>query len=181
MPKYVAFLRAINVGGRTVKMDHLRGLFESLGFSTVETFIVSGNVLFEASSKATTSLQGKIESCLCKALGYEVATFLRTNSEVAAIAQYKPFRSSDLKSAGAFNVGFMAEPLGRDSERILMGFKTAIDDFHIHGREIYWSCQKKQSASTFSGALLERRLGIRATFRGMNTILRLAAKYPQSN
>ncbi len=163
MPRYVAFLRAVNVGGHTVTMDDLRGLFESLGFSTVETFIASGNVIFETSSRATTSLQGKIESCLRKALGYEVATFLRTDSEVAAIAQYKPFRDSDLKSAGVFNVGFMAEPLGRESERILMGFKTAIDDFHIQGREIYWLCQKKQSESTFSNASFERSLGIRAT------------------
>ncbi len=146
MPRYVAFLRAINVGGHTVTMDDLRGLFESLGFSGVEAFIASGNVIFETSSRATTSLQGKIESCLRKALGYEVATFLRTDSEVAAIAQYKPFRDSDLKSAGAFNVGFMAEPLGRESERILMGFKTAIDDFHIHGREVY-CCVKRSRVS----------------------------------
>ena len=39
MTRYVAFLRAINVGGHVVKMDHLRQLFESLGFSSVETFI----------------------------------------------------------------------------------------------------------------------------------------------
>ncbi len=45
MPKYIAFLRAINVGGHTVKMDYLRVLFETLGFSDVETFIASGNVI----------------------------------------------------------------------------------------------------------------------------------------
>jgi uncharacterized protein (DUF1697 family) len=50
MPKYVAFLRAINVGGRTVKMGHLRSLFEAMGFSNVETFIASGNVIFDSYS-----------------------------------------------------------------------------------------------------------------------------------
>ena len=45
MPKYVALLRAINVGGHTVKMDRLRRLFEELGFKNVETFIASGNVI----------------------------------------------------------------------------------------------------------------------------------------
>lgn len=180
MPRYVAFLRAINVGGHTVKMDLLRGLFESLGFSRVETFIASGNVLFETSSQATASLEGKIESCLGKALGYEVATFLRTDSEVAAIAKYKPFRETDVKSAVAFCVGFVAVPLGREAARVVMGFKTAMDDFHVHGREVYWLCRKKQSKSTFSNAALEKRLGMRATLRGMNTIVRLAAKYPPS-
>jgi uncharacterized protein (DUF1697 family) len=181
MPRYVAFLRAINVGGHVVKMDKLRELFASLGFSRVETFIASGNVIFETGSKATASLEGKIESCLCKALGYEVATFVRTDAEVAATAQYKPFRDADLKSAGAFCVGFLAEPLGRESERMLMEFKTAIDDFHTHGREIYWLCQTRQGESTFSNVSMEKRLGIRATFRGINTIVRLAAKYPPSN
>ena len=51
MPKYVALLRAINVGGHTVKMDHLRSLFEAIGFSNVETFIASGNVIFDSRSK----------------------------------------------------------------------------------------------------------------------------------
>ena len=52
MPRYIAFLRAINVGGHnTVKMDFLRQLFESLGFSNVETFIASGNIVFETTSK----------------------------------------------------------------------------------------------------------------------------------
>ncbi|MBA3354552.1 MAG: DUF1697 domain-containing protein [Pyrinomonadaceae bacterium] len=52
MPKYVAFLRAINVGGHIVKMDHLRQLFEALGFSNVDTFITSGNVIFDSMSNA---------------------------------------------------------------------------------------------------------------------------------
>ena len=46
---YVALLRGINVGGRNVKMDRLREIFESLGFSNVETFIASGNVIFVGS------------------------------------------------------------------------------------------------------------------------------------
>jgi uncharacterized protein (DUF1697 family) len=181
MARYVAFLRAINVGGHIVKMDHLRVHFESLGFSRVETFIASGNVIFEASSEAAANLSGKIESCLGKKLGYEVPTFVRTDSEVAALAQYRPFRDADLKTAGAFCVGFLAEPLGREANRTLMEFKTAIDDFHTQGREVYWLCKKKQSDSTFSNVSFEKRLGIRATFRGMNTIVRLAAKYPLSS
>ncbi len=178
MPRYVAFLRAINVGGRNTKMAELRRLFEALGFSGVETFIASGNVIFETKSTAMAKLEGKVETWLSEALGYPVSVFVRTDSEVAAIAQCKPFPSSAVKTAGAFCVGFVAAPLGREAERAVMGFKTAVDDFHVDGREIYWLCRKQQSESTFSNAALERRLGIRATFRGIKTIHRLAAKYP---
>ncbi len=61
MPRFIAFLRAINVGGRTVKMDGLRRLFAALGFSSVETFIASGNVVFEATLKNARALARGIE------------------------------------------------------------------------------------------------------------------------
>ena len=64
MSKYIAFLRAINVGGHTVKMDVLRQLFESLGFANVETFIASGNVIFESKAGNVKALEKKIETCL---------------------------------------------------------------------------------------------------------------------
>ena len=62
MPRYVAFLRAINVGGHTVKMDQLRRLFERLGFSKVETFIASGNVIFESASRSAKALEKNTEA-----------------------------------------------------------------------------------------------------------------------
>ena len=84
MPRYIAFLRAINVGGHTVKMDALRELFEALGFEQVETFIASGNVIFETTETDTAALERRIETHLQAALGYAVATFLRSDAEVAA-------------------------------------------------------------------------------------------------
>jgi len=177
MTKYIAFLRAINVGGHVVKMDYLRSLFESLGFSNVETFIASGNVLFETKSNDAIALEKKIETGLKKALGYDVATFLRTNADLKAVAVYKPFPSSQLDSATAFNIAFLKESLDAAAGKKVLALKTAIDDFHIHGRELYWLCQKKQSESTFSNAVLEKTLGKPSTLRGMETIRKIAAKF----
>lgn len=178
MPRYVAFLRAINVGGRTVSMAELRALFQALGFAKVETFIASGNVIFEAKSTDTQSLERKIEKHLHILLSYEVATFVRTDVEISAIAGCRPFSLPVLKSAKALNVAFLAKPLPGEAQKALMRLKTDIDDFHAHGREVYWLCRKKQSESTFSNAVFERTLKVQTTFRGFNTILRLAEKYP---
>ena len=178
MPRYIAFLRAINVGGHhTVKMDFLRRLFESLGFSNVDTFIASGNVVFEARSKNAGALAREIEERLRKALGYEVTTFIRTGAELAAIADYKPFGQSDLDGAAALNIAFLAGELDDQSSRKLMALRTDIDDFHVHGREIYWLCRKKQSGSKISNTVLERAVGQKATLRGANTVKKMAAKY----
>jgi uncharacterized protein (DUF1697 family) len=176
MPRLIAFLRAINVGGHTVTMAALRAHFEALGFDEVETFIASGNVIFASRSKDHAALERKIEERLRQRLGYDVATFIRTESEVAAIARYRPFEASRLHAAVALNIGFLAAPLSAEAKRALIALKTDNDDFHTHGRELYWLCKKKQSESTISNAVFERTLKVRATFRGVKTIERLAAK-----
>ena len=111
MPRFMAFLRAINVGGHTVTMAELRRLFEALGFKSVETFIASGNVIFESRSTDVGAMEQRIEDHLLKSLGYEVKTFIRTEAEVAAIVRYKPFTESQVRDAGAFCVGFLADTL----------------------------------------------------------------------
>ena len=106
-------------------------------------------------------------------------TFLRTTAEVCAIARYQPFTKAQLEAAYALNVGFLAEPLEAAGTKVLKGFTTDIDAFHVNGREMYWLCRKKQSDSRFSGGRLERALKLPATWRGVKTIARLAAKYPE--
>ncbi len=178
MPRFIAFLRAINVGGHTVRMDVLRALFEAINFSDVETFIASGNVIFHSSSEDTRALEQTIEQQLQQALGYEVATFIRTDQEVIRIACYKPFTDLEMQSAGAFNIAFLADPLTPEAQQTLNTLKTEIDDFHTCDREVYWLCKKKQSDSKFSNAVFEKKLNVKATFRGANTVIKIAAKYP---
>jgi uncharacterized protein (DUF1697 family) len=176
-PRRIAFLRAINVGGHTVTMKELRGLFEALGFKRVETFIASGNVIFESPARDTAALQRRIEGHLRKSLGYEVKTFIRAEAEIAAIARYQPFSATQVRSAEALNVAFFDAPLKAAAKQSLMAMKTAIDDFHVHGREAYWLCRKRQSESTFFKVGFEKVLGVPVTVRGMNTITRLVARY----
>lgn len=176
MPKYVAFLRAINVGGRTVKMGHLRSLFEAMGFSNVETFIASGNVIFDSKSKSTKALESKIERNLHDSLGYKVATFIRSISELATVARYKPFHDSD-EDGNVLYIGFVADRPGDESKQRLLSFTTEVDDFHVDGREVYWLCRKKLGESDFPGTKFEKTLGMPATLRNSNTVVKIASKY----
>lgn len=178
MPRTVAFLRAINVGGRTVRMEELRRLFEELGLARVETFIASGNVAFESRSSNEAALAKRIEKQLAAGLGFEVDTFLRTDREVAQIAPQRPFEAAEHARAGAFCVGFLAAPPGAAARAALARLESANDRFHVHGREVYWLCRTGQGESDFSNALFEKRCGVRATFRSMTTVAKLAAKYP---
>ena len=178
MPKYVAFLRAINVGGHIVKMDQLRNLFEELGFANVETFIASGNVIFETKTTNTKSLESKIEKHLAQSLGYEVTTFLRSVTELAAIAQHKPFSEEELTTDGnTLYIAFVRDNPANAIIKKLESLCSAIDAFHVHEREVYWLYRRNNGDSKYYGAALEKGLTMQATLRNVNTVNRLVAKY----
>ena len=127
--RYVAFLRAINVGGHIVKMEQLRKLFETMGFDNVTTFIASGNVIFESSSKSAPALEKKISTALEKALGYPVATFVRSPDEIAQIAAYEPYKPSDLKEGSLF-VCLLPDALSPAEKKIVSSMETPVDSLN---------------------------------------------------
>ncbi len=175
-PRLVAFLRAINVGGHVVKMDKLRSLFTALGLKEVETFIASGNVVFAPGKGSVAALDARIEKRLEKALGYEVATFIRTDAEVASVARYEPFPAKLMALSKTFCVGFVREPLSAAQKKKVLTLKSDLDDFHVNGREVYWLSRVGQSDSKFNNAVFERAV-TRATWRGMKTVNKLVDKY----
>jgi uncharacterized protein (DUF1697 family) len=173
MPTYVAFLRAINVGGHIVKMDRLQKLFEANGCTDVETVIASGNVIFQSVSRSEKALAARIGRCLEDGLGYPVATFLRTPAELSGIARRKPF-SDDAPSN--LYVGFLSEAPPAAAVRALRALASDVDDFRVVGREVYWLCRTSFSRSDFSGAKIEKLLGAATTLRNITTVRRIAEK-----
>ena len=176
--RFVAFLRAINVGGHTVTMETLRRQFTALGFRGVETFIASGNVIFTTSGEDESAIRRKVEGRLLNALGYEVRTFLRTDAEVGGVARYAPFTPAEIASARTLCVVFLAERPSAAATKALMSYRTDVDDFQVKGRDVYWLCQVGQSESPFATkAGFEKVLRVQGTVRGMKTVTKLAAKY----
>lgn len=178
--RYVAFLRAINVGSHSVKMDQLRALFEAIGLANVETFIASGNVIFE-SSLDVAELEQQISDHLHASLGYQAEAFIRSTSELATIATYQPFPESEYTENGAtLHIAFLPAPANAAAKRAVIALRSEKDDFQVDGRELYWLIRGKMSDSTLKGPELGRALGVPTTVRNSNTIRRLAAKYPPS-
>ena len=178
MFRFFAFLRAINVGrGRTVEMQSLRRVFESLGFSRVATFIASGNVVFETTTKKTRALERKIEKALHDALGHEVRTFIRGEAELTKIANYHPFSQSKLDTNWHCNIIFLADNLTPALKRNVKALRTNTDAFEVRGREIYWVRLRRHSGALFSTVPLEKILGRAFTVRGADTIKKIASKW----
>ena len=114
--RFVAFLRAINVGGRTVKMEQLRRIFESIGLANVETVIASGNVVFDCKGQECgKAIEKKLQAKLEKSLGYTVGTYVRSMEELmAAIATCKPFKK--IPKTGTLFIAFASDPPSRAAQ-----------------------------------------------------------------
>jgi uncharacterized protein (DUF1697 family) len=177
MPRYVAFLRAVNVGGRIVKMDALRGYFEDAGFTGVATFIASGNVVFDATAKAGPALETRIESTLRQALGYDVPTFVRSVAATAVAAERTVFADKDVSAAGALLVGFLKGPLDAAAEKRLAALNSDLHRFKAVGAELYWLLQMKQGESKLTPGQIERALGGPTTMRSIVSLRKLVAKH----
>ena len=173
MPRCVAFLRAVNVGGRTVKMDALRVAFEALALTNVETFIASGNVIFDSRARDLAALERKIEAQLLISFGFEIHTFVRTLPEVAAVAAHPAFDTP----AQTQVVGFLRSAPTPAARQAIERISTDADRLQLHGRELFWLSENRQSDSVFSNAAFERALDMRSTFRGLSTLRKLVARH----
>ena len=175
MPRYVAFLRAINVGGRVVRMDRLRALFEALPVRNVETFIASGNVLFDARPRSVGALERRIEAALETALGYEVVTFVRSADEVASVAAHEPFGDpAALPPTHLIYIGFLKAAPSEEARQKLDRYRTRLPDLQLNGREVYWRVERNMRLLG-NAALIEKALGP-ATMRTVWTVRKLAQK-----
>jgi uncharacterized protein (DUF1697 family) len=174
MPRYVALLRAINVGGHTVKMDALRSHFEALRFARVESFIASGNILFDTSSTDTAALEARIEKKLRAALGYDVDTFVRTASELAAVAAHRPFEHDPVEDGHTLQAIFMKSPVERVNRDRILTLRSDYDDFDVVGREIYWRTRGRSSDSKITPSMFSRACAMTGTSRNITTVRKLA-------
>jgi len=174
--RYIALLRGINVGGHTVKMDRLKKLFDEMGLKKVETFIASGNVIFESASTNVEALEKKVAGHLEKVLGYAVATFIRTDAELARIAVHPAFPD---RADHSVYIAFLGAEPSKESQARLFRHRTKLDDFHVHAREAYWLCRTpRMSDSEFFKVGIEKALGVPATVRNSTTVAKLVEKYP---
>jgi uncharacterized protein (DUF1697 family) len=174
----VAFLRAVNVGGHTIRMVDLLASFEALGFAAVKTFIASGNVIFDSSEPDEEKLERVIERGLEADYGYPIETFVRSLTELAEIAEQDPFDRTDPANDGrSVYVAFLDRRPTEAAVGRLIDQATDDDAFAVVGREAYWLRRGGIGTSRVSSGFLEKTLGMPATLRGLPTVAKIVARY----
>lgn len=174
MATRIAFLRGINIGGHNVTMPRLRELIGEIGVDDVETFIASGNVIFDGGSRTPRALEAAIEAKLAGALGYEVATMVRTPAQLAKLAAIDVFD----RRPGTLHAVFLKKKPSAAGARAVEALQTARDKLHVAGTEILWSTAGGFSETDIKIDSIVKALGGHpVTVRNINTVRKLVAKY----
>ena len=170
MTTYVALLRAVNVGGRTVAMADLRRAFAAAGFDDARTYLQSGNVIFGASGSAT-SVAARVRRGLEAELGPGMGVLLYTPAQLGALIRRNPLAGRD---PATLHVTFLGTAPAPAKVRALDPDGFAPDLFRISGRHVYIHCPNGYGRSKLTNAFFERKLGVMATTRNLRTVTTLA-------
>lgn len=170
---HVAFLRAINTGGRRITNVDLAAAVESLGYPEVAVYQASGNVLLGGQLvDQTAEIATRLAAGLSAALGYDVPTIVRSAAEVHAIASAAPFGDLEAPVASTPQVILMADAPDAD---LVGALSTNADRLAVVTSEIHWWPTAGISTSDLDVRGLEARFGT-MTVRTLGTIKRISAR-----
>ena len=174
MKTYISILRGINVGGKKlIKMQLLKALYESLGYKNIQTYIQSGNVVFQSSKIKPIACADTISKKINEVFGFDVPVIVLEKESFKTIVQANKFVQDKTKEAAFLHVTFLSEkPKAEDVERITKN-DYGEDAFYFDGKAVYLYCPNGYSNCKLTNGFLESKLKTKATTRNWKTVLEL--------
>ncbi len=168
---FVSFLHGINVGSqKKILMTDLKVLYESLGFSNVETFIQSGNVIFKTDKKLTDFKLAKlIQDKIVEQYNFDVPVIIRTIQELQNIILSNPYQKDKNMDIENLYVTFLAKNPNATNLENLDNINYLPDTFEILDKEIYID-SSSYGTSKLSNSFFENKLKVIATTRSWKSI-----------
>jgi uncharacterized protein (DUF1697 family) len=173
VPVHIALLRGVNVGGRWVKMDALRGLLSELGCTDVRSLLQSGNLVFNGGRRTGASLERWLEDGASSRLGLNTEFHVRTAAEWRALIAANPFPNEAKADPARLVAMCFKEP---PKPAALAALRSAIigpERLKAVGRELYIVYPLGMGTSRLTTTLIDSKLGSRGTARNWNTVRKL--------
>lgn len=170
MSKYIAFLRAVNVGGKNlIKMEILRDVFAKLGFENVKTYINSGNVIFETVKSDDKLLADRIEQAIETAFSLKIKVMVRTMAEIEEIIKNNPFKGQ-FANDKELHIIFLSEELSAEKKNLLLSKNNDFEMFAVRNREMLCLLRISVLDSLLGKKYIDNKLKTPATARNWRTI-----------
>jgi uncharacterized protein (DUF1697 family) len=164
----IAFLRAVNLGSRQVRMARLVEIFGELGYENAWTHVNSGNVVFDATGSRST-LEQRIESRLEKGLGFEVTTFVRTAAELRRVLADPPFT---VAAGDTYFVTFLKDTPSAAQRKALEAESNDFDTLVVRGRDVHWRMHGRSTETRVGGRKWAAIVGDKRSTSRNTTMLR---------
>jgi uncharacterized protein (DUF1697 family) len=177
MPTYIAFLRAVNIRPRMVKMDQLRKVLETSGFSDVDTHIQSGNVKVGSSLRSPRRVEERLREVISAEFGFDVPAVVRTPDQLRRLAREAEVLESPLTSDAGRYVTFMTGPLDPQGVRALHEWDVATEAARVIGNDVVLFLANGVQGAKLTNARIEKLTGAIGTARNISVVRALAEKW----
>jgi uncharacterized protein (DUF1697 family) len=168
---YIAILRGINVSGqKMIKMPLLKKMFEDLGFSDVQTYIQSGNVLFHHVKSDDQDLEKLIHEGIQETFGFEVPVIVLSKAEMGKVLLQNPFAGDQGKDISKLHVTFLSQNPDKELIFKIEATKYLPDEFMVKEKSVYLFCPDGYGKTRLHNNFFESKFGTIATTRNWKTV-----------
>ncbi|HEX4198629.1 MAG TPA: DUF1697 domain-containing protein [Caulobacteraceae bacterium] len=174
MASHIALLRAVNVGGRSLKMGDLAAFARDLGLGEPRTLLQSGNLVFESPAKGDAALEKRLETEAKKRFGFAIDVMVRSAAEWQALMTANPFADAASDDPAHLLVMPLKTAPAKDALERLRAAIKGRELVELAGRDAYLVYPDGVGNSKLTIGVIEKALGVRGTARNWNTVLKLA-------
>ena len=174
MPTFISLIRGINVSGqRKIRMVELKEAYEAIGLTNVDTYLQSGNVVFDGRVRSAAKVVAAIEKQILSLFGHEVTVMVRTPGDFECIVTSNPFSPYAKADPSKVHVTFLASKPSAGLVKSMEAVDTRGDEFSVNDKEIFLHCPGGYGKTKLNNAVFERKLGMLATTRNWRTVIAL--------
>lgn len=174
MRTYIALLRGINVSGqKKIKMAELREHLSELPYSNIQTYIQSGNLLFDREETDSSVIEQEIHEKIREKYGFEVPVMVKTKENFQHVVDHHPFIQQRNEDPKYVHVTFLEKAPDPAQVAVLQSVEYAPEEFHIEGAYFYFFSPNGYGRAKLNNNFIERKLKLRATTRNWKTVNKL--------
>lgn len=177
MPTYVAFLRAVNIKPRTVKMDVLRRTLEANGFGEVDTYIASGNVRLSTSLRSPAPIESRLREVISSEFGFDVPAVVRTPTQLRALLDQVEAMDSPLAVEAGRYVTFLSGDLDPAGVAALHAWDEATEAARVVGNDVVLFLAAGVQGARLTNARIEKLTGAIGTARNLTVVRSLVERW----
>lgn len=171
MTTYIALLRGINVSGqKSIKMAELRTQLEDLGFANVQTYIQSGNIVFDFEKYRSADLENLIRTKILDQYGFEVHVMVKTPEQLEKVVHDNPFIHEAREESTRLFVTFLSDIPSPERVDKLKTLDYSPERWVLIGSDVYFFAANGYGKAKMNNNFFEAKLKIQATTRNWKTV-----------